>query len=266
MTNSKPDPNEQTRKEWSTGHYQPLARTFLPIAAQLVDAASVGPDDRVLDVACGTGNVALTAYRRGAHVTGMDITPAMLDVAREQARVIDADIDWQEGDAADLFFEDDTFDVTLSCLGHMFVPDAAATATELCRVTGSGGAIAYISWTPASAIAAMMVALSEYLPVQPDSPPPFLWGDPTAVRERFGKSFADLHFETGVVQYPALSPAHFWESMTTDSGPIILALETVDAGDMPSLREDVIDALDPYFSDADNAVELEYRLVTATVL
>lgn len=256
---------ERTREEWSTGSYRPLARTFLPIAARLVDAASVESDDRVLDVACGTGNVALTAWRRGATVTGIDITPAMLDAARERAAVTGAAIDWQEGDAASLPFDDDSFDVTLSCLGHMFVPDANTTATELCRVTRPGGTIAYTSWTPLSAIAAMMQTIAGYLPDPPDSPPPFLWGDLDTVRDRFGDRVADLHFETATVRYPAVSPTHFWEAMTTDSGPIVLALETVAADEMSSLREDVIDALAPAFSEADNAMELEYRLVTAIV-
>jgi SAM-dependent methyltransferase len=232
------------------------------MTARLVDAADVEPRDRVLDVACGTGNVALTADRRGARVTGVDITPAMLGEARRRAAVIDADVDWREGDGAALPFEDDAFDRTLSCLGHMFVPDANAAGTELVRVTRPGGCLAYTSWTPESGIAAMMKTILEYLPPQPDpSPPPFLWGDPDAVRDRFGNRVEELRFETEVVRYPALSPAHFWESMTTDSGAIILMLENV----APTLRETVIEALDPYFSDADNAVELEYRLVTATV-
>ena len=266
MTKSTPNSKEQTQKAWSLGAYPILAHTFLSLAARVVDAADVGPEDRVLDVACGTGNVALTAYRRGANVTGVDITPAMLDMAREQARVIDADIDWREGDAEALSFDDDAFDVTLSCLGHMFAPDAEATATELVRVTESGGRVAFTSWTPGSAIAAMMGVLSEYLPPEPNpSPPPVLWGDPDTVQDRFGDRVEALRSESAVVRYPAVSPAHFWESMTTDSGPIIVALESVDEKEASDLREQVIGALAPYFSDADNAVELEYRLVRATI-
>ena len=189
----------------------------------------------------------------------------MLDMAGEQAAVIDADIEWREGDAAALQFEDDAFDVTLSCLGHMFAPDADAAATELVRVTRPGGRIAFTAWSPTSGIAAMMKTLAEHLPPQPDaSPPPFLWGDSDTVRDRFGDRVEDLTFETGFVRYPALSPAHFWESMVTDSGPILLALEAIEEEDVARLREEEIESLDPYFSDADNAIELEYRLVTAT--
>lgn len=266
MTQPDPQSKAQTRREWTVGHYPTLARIFLPLAAELVDAVLVGPDDRVLDVACGTGNVALTAWRGGAQVTGVDITPAMLDAARERAAVIDADVDWREGDAAALPFPDDSFDVTLSCLGHMFVPDAKAAGDELLRVTKPGGAVAYTAWTPESGIAAMMRVLVAHLPVPPDdSPPPFLWGDPDVVRERLGDRVEALRDETGTLRYPAASPAHFWESMKVDSGAIALAVETVDEAGLPALDEDVVAALDPYFSDAANAVELEYRVVTATV-
>lgn len=221
----------------------------------------------MLDVACGTGNVAITAYRRGAVVTGVDITPAMLDLARERAAVIDADIDWREGDGAALPVEDDTFDVTLSCFGHMFVPDADAAATELASVTSPGGRIAFVSWTPESAITSILQTLSEFLPAREDStPPPVLWGDPDTVRDRFGDLAEGFRFETGVVRYPALSPAHFRDSMTTDSGAIILALEAVDEAEASILREAEIESLGRYFSDAHNAVELEYRLVTATAV
>lgn len=92
-----------------------------------------------------------------------------------------------------------------------------------------------------------------------------LWGDPDTVRDRFGDQVEDLNFETGMVGYPAVSPAHFWESMMTDSGLITVALESVDEGASSVLREEMAEMLGRYFSDVDNAMELEYRVVTATV-
>jgi SAM-dependent methyltransferase len=259
---------ERTQEEWTLGVYPNLGAVFMPIAAQLVDAANVSPNDTVLDVACGTGNVALTASRRGADVTGVDITPAMLKAARERATVIGADVDWQEGDAAALPFQDSFFDVTLSCLGHMFVPDADAAGSELIRVTRPGGRIAYTSWTLGSAIAAMMSVLSEYVPPEPDSkpsPPPVLWGDPETVRDRFRNHIEDISLEAATVMYPALSPAHFWHAMTRDSGGIMLAVEAVPEADRDLLEEAMLVALEPYYSEAENGIVLEYQLVTATV-
>jgi SAM-dependent methyltransferase len=266
MSNVPTDLIERTKQEWTLGAYPNLAAIFMPIAAKVVDSAAVSPDDMVLDVACGTGNVALTAARRGAVVTGVDITPAMLEDARERAAVIDADVDWQEGDAAALPFEDDTFDVTLSCLGHMFVPDADAAGSELVRVTKPGGRIAYTSWTPTSGIAAMMRVLSEYVPPVPDpSPPPFLWGDPETVRERFGDRIEEVAFETATVSYPALSPADFWHAMTTDSGGIMLAVDAVPEAKRDAMHEAMIAALEPYYVETENAITLEYLLVTASI-
>lgn len=265
----KQDLIEQTRQEWTLGAYPNLAAVFMPIAARLVDAADVGPDDTVLDVACGTGNVALTASRRGADVTGVDITPAMLEAARERATVIGANVDWQEGDAAALPFQDGSFDVTLSCLGHMFVPDADAAGSELVRVTRPGGRIAYAAWTLGSAIAAMMSVLGEYVPSEPESKPslpPVLWGDPETVRERFRNHVEDISFEAATVMYPALSPAHFWHAMTRDSGGIMLAVEAVPKADRDLMEEAMLAALESYYSEAENGIVLEYQLVTATVV
>ena len=266
MSETSIDIVERTKEEWSLGAYPNLATVFMPIAAKLVDVAAIGPDDTVLDVACGTGNVTLTASRRGGDVTGVDITPRMLADARERAATIDADVDWQEGDAAALHFDDDSFDVTLSCLGHMFVPDADAAGSELLRVTKPGGTIAYTSWTPDSGIAAMMRVLGEYVPPEPDpSPPPFLWGDPDTVRDRLGDHVDGIEFETATVMYPAFSPADFWHAMTTDSGGIMLAVDAVPETKRAALFEAAIAALDPYFVAAENAMALEYLLVTATV-
>ena len=266
MSPAPADLIERTRREWTLGAYPNLAAVFMPIAAKLVDAAGVGRDDTVLDVACGTGNVALTASLRGAHVTGIDITPAMIEEARKRATVLGVEVDWQEGDAAALPFEDDTFDVTLSCLGHMFVPDADAAGSELVRVTRPGGRVAFTSWTPESGIAAMMRVLGEYVPPEPEpSPPPVLWGNPETVRERFGDRIEDIDFETATVMYPALSPADFWNAMTTDSGGIMLATDAVPDADRDAMHEAVRTALEPYFSETDNAMSLEYLIATATV-
>ena len=266
MTEPTQKSAERIRTEWTLGTYPNLARAFMDIAAVLVDGVGVEPGERVLDVACGTGNAAVTAHRRGGDVTGVDITPAMLERAREHASVLDADVDWREADAADLPFEDDAFDVTLSCLGHMFVTDPGAAGTELVRVTRPGGRIGFTSWTLGSAIDEMVDTLVEYLPPRSDAPPsPHRWGDPDTVRERLGDSVEDLRFETHVSNYPALSPAHFWEGMAADSGAVLLALDHVDESERAALDAAMAGTLDPFYSEADNAMELEYQLVTATV-
>ena len=259
--------DEQVKHVWTIGSYPDVGQRFLSMAAHLVDAAGVEPGDRVLDVACGTGNVAITAARRGADVTGLDITPAMLDDGHENAQVAGVDVDWQEGDATDLPFPDDAFDVALSCVGHMFAAPADATAEELLRVTRPGGRIAFTSWTPGSVVPAMAMVLDEYLPPDPDdADPPFLWGDPAVVSERLGDGVTDLEFETGTVQHREISPAHYWDAVVETSGMFIVALENVDEDDRPALRADMIETVGRYFDDGLNAVAMEYRLTKAQVV
>lgn len=258
---------EHVKRVWTIGSYPDISRDFLSMAAHLVNAVNFDSNHKLLDIACGTGNVAITAARRGAHVTGLDITPAMLDEARENAVIAGVEeIDWQEGDATDLPFADDAFDVTLSCVGHMFASPPESAASEQLRVTRPGGQIAFTSWTPRSAVPAMAKVLQEYLPPNPDAPtPPFLWGDQEVVTERLGDGVSDITFETGTVEQRSVSPAHFWEGAKTNSGLFIVALENIDEADYPSLHADMIEAISEYFDDSKNAVSMEYRLTKAIV-
>ena len=261
-------PNEHVRRVWTAGSYaDTIGPSFLSMAAHLVEAAGVDAGDRVLDVACGTGNAAITAARRGARVTGLDITPDMLADARENAAIAGVDgIEWREGDAAALPFEDDAFDVTLSCVGHMFAAPPDAAASELFRVTRSGGTVAFTSWTPRSVVPAMAKTLQHYRPPDPDAPPPpFLWGDEDVVRERVADGVSDLAFETGIVEQRSLSPAHSWELVRSQSGLFIVALEDVAERDLPALRDDMTAVIGEYFDNGRNVLEMEYRLTTATV-
>lgn len=267
MSSETPSPEEQAKRVWSLGSYSDIAPHFLPMAAHLVDSVSARSDDTVLDVGCGTGNVAVTAARRGAQVTGLDIAPAMLDEARENAAIAGVeDIVWREGTATDLPFDDDAFDITLSCVGHMFAKPPNAAAQELLRVTRSGGQIAFTSWTPTSVVPAMGTVLTDYLPPKPDAPdPPFLWGDPDVVRKRLGDGVSELASETRTVLTPVLSPAHYWEAAITQSGMFIVALEHITENDRPSLRREMIETIEQYFDDHQNAVPMDYRLTKAMV-
>ena len=267
MSSETPTPDARARRVWSLGSYPDVAPTFLEMAARLVESVGQIADDTVLDVGCGTGNVAVTAARRGARATGLDIVPAMLEEARTNARIAGVEgIDWREGSATALPFADDAFDVTLSCLGHMFAEPPDAAGRELLRVTRSGGPIAFTSWTPEGPVPAMGAVLADYLPTEPDpSPPPFLWGDADVVRERLGDGVADLRFEPGTVRTPVLSPAHYWEKATTESGMFIAALEVVDPADLPALREAMLETIEGFFEDDRNAVPMPYLRTTARV-
>lgn len=236
------------------------------MAGHLVDASGVDAGDRILDVGCGTGNVAITAARRGGAVAGLDVTPAMIDRARRNAGIAGVDgIEWHEGTATALPFAADSFDVTLSALGHMYGDPPEAAAGELRRVTRPGGRIGFTSWTPTGLFPIVAGLVSTYLAPRdlPDlSEPPFMWGDPDVVEERLSDHVKSLEFDTGTVRYPALSPAHFWRDLTEHSGLFITFVEKVD--DRSDLRQETIRTIERHFDAGANVVELEYLLATAT--
>ena len=132
----------------SLGDYRELARQFEPTAVALVEACGVGPGIEVLDVAAGTGNLAVAAARRGARVVASDLTPRMVELGRERSAAEGLDIEWREADAEDLPFDDGRFDVAASSFGAQFAPRPQVAAAELFRVVSSGGTVGMANWTP----------------------------------------------------------------------------------------------------------------------
>jgi SAM-dependent methyltransferase len=226
---------EMQRQGWA--HFGPLEMWTTPPAASLVRHARVTPGARVLDVGCGTGVVAVTAARQGARVTGLDLTPELLERARENARIAEVEIDWHEGDAETLPFEDRAFDVVLSQFGHIFAPRPDVVTSEMLRVLKPGGTIAFSTWPPELGMGSMFAMISRYMPPPPiETPPPTLWGDPNVVRQRLGDAVKDLVFARGTMLVPALSPQHNRERSEQTAGPIIKLVETLSAKDPEKLK------------------------------
>lgn len=257
---------QRTKRTWGTGSYPTFGRHFLPTISRLVERAPVEPGDRVLDVACGHGNVALTANRRGGRVVGLDLSPAMLDLARENAAMAGTDaVEWHVGDAEQLPYSDRSFDVVVSNVGHVLAPNPDAAGSEMARVTTPGGRIAFTAWTPDGPLPSVFDALADYLPPRPDAPPsPARWSDPAAVRERLGDPVEDVEFQTGAVPVPAVSVGGFWAFLVECSGALQDTLGGIDDGERDAAHEAVASALEPYFDGSENVMRLEYRLVTAT--
>ena len=153
----------------------------------------------MLDVATGTGNVAIRAAAAGAQVAGLDLTPELFDTARRRAAEAHVSVDWVEGDAEDLPFDDDRFDHVLSTFGVQFAPRHAIVAQELARVCRPGGVIGLVNWTPEGQIGELFKIMGRYMPAPPDyaSPPP-LWGSEEHVRGLFDGSGVELEFARGL--------------------------------------------------------------------
>jgi SAM-dependent methyltransferase len=178
---------------WGAGDYPLMAQRLRGAAKRVVERARVAPGERVLDVACGTGNAALLAAARGAaEVVGVDLEPALLDVARLRASEVRAEIAWVEGDATALPVAGG-FDAVLSVFGVMYALDQDAAAAELERVCDPGGRVVLASWVPGSFMPALGAAVAPFLPAPPSAgAPPARWGDEGAVRELLGGAGLDV--------------------------------------------------------------------------
>lgn len=216
---------------WSAGDYDRLASYGSPAeAAHLVQFAGVQPGSRVLDVGTGSGVVAITAAQRGARVSGVDPTPALLAKARDNAMLAGfPDIEWCDGAAEQLPFADASFEVVLSQYAHMFSPQPEAAVGDMLRVLKRGGRLAFAAWTPDGLAPRLMQLSFRYLPPMPGAPPPspFEWGHPVGVRRYLGDRVRDLAFEHAALLLPALSPAHARRIFEETFGPTVLLLRVL---------------------------------------
>jgi SAM-dependent methyltransferase len=208
---------------WGTGDYASVADKIATAGETLVAAAGIEPGQEVLDVACGTGNASVPAAKVGARVTGLDFAPALLAIARERGADAMVEVEWVEGDAQALPFEDSSFDRVISVFGHMFAPDQERTAAELLRVVRPGGRIAIACWTPDGKIGAMFKTLGALDPPPPGVQSPLLWGTEDHVRSLLG----DAEFSRHEVEWRDSSPESYAEFMENSFGPLIAAREAV---------------------------------------
>lgn len=206
---------------WDAGNFAAVAEKILDAGEAVVAAAGVEPGMDVLDVACGTGNATLPAAKTGARTTGLDFAPGLLEIARERAADAMVEIDFIEGDAQAMPFEDATFDRVVSTFGHMFAPDHRKTADEMMRVLKPRGVIAVACWMPEGAIGRMFRVTADLLP-PPPGPPPGLWGTEDHVREMWGD---DVEFERHEIVWTDESVESYARFMLESFGPLLNARE-----------------------------------------
>ncbi len=192
---------ERMRTTWMAGDFGKIAQYSAKDAEVFVDRLAITPEMQVLDVACGTGNLAVPAARKGARVTGVDIAPNLLAQARQRAASEGLQITFEEGDAEQLPFPDAHFDVVMSMFGAMFAPRPELVASELARVCRHGGKIAMANWTPDGFAGKMFQLTNRYLPPPPGIPAPVLWGDETVVRERLNVNGIEVETTPRIVVF-----------------------------------------------------------------
>jgi len=214
---------------WESGDFGQIAKYVMPEAENFAGRLNLQPGSKVLDVACGTGNLAIAAARKGCVVAGLDLASNLVLQARARAQRESLDIDFTQGDAELLPYADATFDAVLSMYGVMFAPRPERIVSELRRVVKPGGLIALANWTPDGFIGKVFTVFSRHLPPPPAGfPSPLLWGDEQIVRARFQGHGDELRLtrRTARMNFP-FDPAATVNLFRRYYGPTNRAFETL---------------------------------------
>ena len=233
------DFRQRQRAIWGAGDYGALSEHIADVGERTVERAAVEPGMRVLDVACGPGNAAIPAARAGAHVVGFDLVPELLAAGRRKAERTGVEVEWVEGDAEELPFEDAGFDRVLSTFGHMFAPRHQRAAEEMARVCRPGGRIVTSTWTPEGVAGKIFATSGSFMPPPPDfASPPILWGTEDHVREMFAAA-TGFEFERHVTTIEWESVEGFADFFMDRFGPLVTA-RAVLGERFGELREQII--------------------------
>jgi SAM-dependent methyltransferase len=257
----------QLKATWMDGNYDYFSRFMESSAVQFLDGLHIPAGTSLLDVACGSGQLALLAAQRGARVTGVDIAPNLISAARGRATADGIDARFDEGDAEGLPNSDASFDIVASLYGAMFAPRPDRVAAELLRVCRPGGTIAMGNWTKEGFIGSMFKTFARFL-MPPNMPAPVLWGDELTVRQRFGSGVSELRLTrvTYRFDYP-FGPAEVVEFFRENYGPTTRAFASLGDDDRAALRADLVELWTSHNTATvagRTTVDAEYLQVIAT--
>ncbi len=225
---------------WMAGDFGEIAKFSANEGSEFIRRLGVQPGQRVLDVACGTGNLAIPAARAGAVVTGVDIASNLVQAARERAKSEGLTVQFDEGDAEELPYGDTSFDVVVSMFGAMFAPRPGKVVTELSRVCRPAGTIAMANWTPQGFVGKTFRLMSQHVPPPQGVPAPVLWGEESIVRDRFGDKAQSVKAQRREAQfdYP-FGPAEVVQFFRTYFGPTHMAFARLDGAGQQKLASDL---------------------------
>jgi SAM-dependent methyltransferase len=270
MTTTQPEMDSlkiRLKAMWMSGNYAAVAKIISPAAEEFIERLSLKPGTRVLDVACGSGNLAIPAARAGAVVTGVDIAANLLEQARVLAASENLNIQFEEGDAENLPYDDASFDSVVTMFGAMFAPRPELVAKELVRVCRPGGRIAMANWTPEGFVGQMFKITGKHVPPPPNMPSPVKWGDEATVRERLKDGIAALKFNRRMCEFRfPVPPSDVVEFFRSYYGPTQRAFDALDTNGQAALRSDLEKLWAEHNQATDNTThaEGEYLEVLAT--
>ena len=256
---------KKVQKE-SWGLFSPLESLTTITASTLVKFSKLTVGDKVLDIGCGTGVVAITAARAGAQVNALDLSPVLVERGKINMDLANVRVDFEEGDVEALPFPDHSFDVVLSQFGHMFAPRPNVAIQEMLRVLKPGGTIAFSTWPPDLFVGRLFNLVNHYAPPPPGISSPSLWGDPSFVRHQLADRVKNLTFDQGMMLFPALSLGHYRHSVETTLGPIVKLVQNSrkDATQLDKFRTELEKLASHYFDD--NTIHQHYLLSRANKL
>jgi SAM-dependent methyltransferase len=269
VTTHEPDPlTDRVRATWTAGEFGRIAKGYERGAAEFIARLGIKPGETVLDVACGTGNLALPAARAGALTVGIDIAPNLIAEARANADREGLPVTFEVGDAEHLPSADGKFRTVVTMFGAMFAARPDRAAAELLRVTRTRGRIAMANWTPGGFVGQMLKATVGFVPAPAGLPSPLLWGTEEAVRERLGPGSRSIAFARRLItfEYP-FEPTAVVDHFRLWYGPTVRAFAALDADGREGLRR----ALERLWTDHNEAtdgttrVQSEYLEVIAVV-
>jgi len=254
------------RSMWMAGDFGQVANYAAQTGVEFIERLKISPGTRILDVACGTGNTAIPAARAGAHVTGLDLAPNLLEQARKRAAAENLRIQFDEGDAEDLPYGDEEFDIVISMFGAMFAPRPEKVAAELTRVCKPAGLIAMANWTPEGFVGKSFQITSKMAPPPPGVPPSVLWGDEATVRQRLSHNISKLAMsrQKASFKFP-FSPKEVVAFFRQYFGPTQITFARLDKAQQDILASQLEELWIKHnqASDGSTAVEAEYLDVRA---
>lgn len=229
---------EKQSAVWGSGPYERISEHLAIAHEHLLRAVEADEQTRWLDVATGTGEIAVVAAKRGAQVTGLDLAPDLIESARRRAAGEGVEVQFEAGDAENLPYEDGSFDVVTSSFGVMFAPDHQASARELARVCRRGGRLALLTWHPTRGVAEFFKVMAAYMPPRPEGVGnPFDWGNRDHLAGLLGDAF-ELSYEEGDCPQPGKTAAEIWELFSTSYGPTKALANSLDEDQREALQAD----------------------------
>jgi ubiquinone/menaquinone biosynthesis C-methylase UbiE len=227
---------------WSAGTYERLAARFAPVHDELVERLAIAPGERVLDLATGTGEVALRAAGRGAEVTGIDVAEPMLEKARRRADEAGVPVTFDRGDVEYLPYDDGSFDVVVSSFGLIFAPDHANVAAELARVTAPGARLGFTAWKPNPKLGELYRRFTEEAIEGREA---YEWGREDHVEDMLGEEF-ELEFEDGTLWLEAGSGEEIWRLFSESAPPVIALVKRLEGERVEEFHQAFVDLYESY--------------------